>query len=230
MFNIDSNVGSKSNAVAQLAGNKIHTVKFKGAEVDDLVSKKDGQTFKVLKFKFENEEGSFEDTIFEPKADDAKRKDNDFGYQNPSAVEEMMAKFRHIIAAVNPELDKQIEAKTKTIGAKDWDSMRKVMIAATNKGIDKEVQIKLIEIVKKDKNDASKTIKEAKFPGFFLGISKTNNVYMKTNFVGSGLTFTKNEEERMAKVAGAKPTAMSSGSSTPAAGGADDVDFDLEDL
>ncbi len=218
MFNIDNSVSSKSSVVSQLAGNKIHTVTFKGAEALELESKKDGRKFKVLKFKFENEEGVFEDTIFEPQPGDDQRKPNNFEGENPSAIEDLTAKFRHLIAALNPELDKKIEAKTKSISAKSWDDMRKIMVAAVASGVGKQVQIKLLIVGKDNK---------VQFPGFILGISKAGSTYMRTNFIGETVTFTTKEQEKLNAAAGAKPTDMRGSTPKP---GLDDDDLDLDSL
>lgn len=224
-FSIDSSVASQSSTKNRLEGNAIHTVKFKGVEAKDL---KEGE-YKVLNITFENEKGEFTDTIFPPREVDFDRRVSDKGYESPSAVEEMMAKFRHLIAAVNPELDKQIENKTKNLNAPDWDGLRKLVVAATKKGIDKELQIKLINNGKG----------EPKFPGFFLGLSKANQVYIRTNFIGQDLQFTPKEKERIANMTTAKPQNVKNTSAdkglddevnTGTSATADDLDFDVDDL
>lgn len=195
MFTIDNSVNSQSASKNLLPGNTIHTVTFVGAEAADL---KDGQ-FKTIQLKFENEQGEFVDTIFEPGSDDYTRKANSFGGENPSGVEELLAKVRHAIAAVNPELDKKIESGEKPLTAPSWDGLRKLVVAALDKGVGKTTQIKLI-------ND---TKGRARFPGYVLGISKNNNLYMRTNYIGDNLQFTPKEIERINNQANAKITNMS---------------------
>lgn len=231
MYSINSEVSSKSNVKANLEGNRIVTVTFDGVESKEIVSKKDGTKYDILNIKFSNEEGIFEDGVFEPKPGDEKRKVSDQGYTNPSVVEELMAKFRHLIAAVNPELDAQIESKAKSLTAPNWKALCILMGKATAKGIGKTVQIKLMN----DKDG------KGQFPRYYLGISRNDKLYMRTNFIapnGSVLAFTDKEKERMATVAAAKPTSMAKNTgiddmdedvNTSAEGG-DGLDFDLEDL
>lgn len=194
MFSIDQNTATASNA-NYLAGNKIHTVQFKGAELAQVGNE---TKYDVLKLKFENEEGTFEDTIFPPKLPEGAVRKTD-PYVAPSDVEELMAKLRHYISALNPELDKQIESGTKTLAAKDWNQLRGVVIKALSTGINKEVQLKLLN---NGKNMAV-------VPGFILGISKAGATYLRTKFIGDKLMFTDKEIERMSKAAGAKPSNMS---------------------
>jgi hypothetical protein len=230
-FSINSDVSSKSNVKPQLAGNRIVTATFEGVEYKEVISKTDGKQWNLITMKFSNDEGSFEDSTFEPKAGDDKRTTSDQGFLNVSVVEELMAKFRHLIAAVNPDLDAQIEKKEKTLNAPSWKALGTLMQKATQKGVGKPVQIKLMA----DKEG------HGVFPRYFLGISKAEKPYMKTNFIaaeGGTLLFTDKEKERMTLVAAAKPTPMQKPIDglddidveiDPSAQG-DGLDFDLEDL
>lgn len=229
MYNINNEVSSKSNIKPVISGDRIVVMTFEGVESKEIIAKKDGSKYDILTIKFSNEEGIFEDSVFEPKRGDDERKTSDAGYLSPSLVEEMLAKFRHLIAAVNPELDTQIENKTKTLAAPNWKALRTLMEKATNKGKGVQVQLKLM------------SDKEGKgvFPRFFLGLSKAEKAYMRTNFIapiGVPLAFTDKEKERMLLVSTAKPTPMPKQTtlddmedvSSPSAD--DGLDFNLEDL
>lgn len=198
-FLINNTTASTSASKRQLDGNQIHKVIFRGCEAVDITGKDDKQ-YKILKIKFENESGLFEDSIFEPSSEDMKRPQSAQGYEQPSGVEYLMAKIRHLIAAVNPALDKAIEDGTKTIEAKDWKGLRDIVVKATNKGIGTEVEIKLL------KNKSGYAI----FPRYFLGIKKDGATFFKREnyFIGNGLAFNEKELKAIKDAAEAKPTDM----------------------
>lgn len=189
---------SASTIVQQLTGNQIYTVTFKGAEAKTIESKS-GEKFNILTLKFSNDEGVFEDTIFELKAGDEKRKANSYGYDNPSALEELGFKAKHLLAAVNPKVAADIQAKggLKITG---WEQFTSFVVKHANTGVGKETQIKLLE-----RTDA-KGVKRANFPGFVLGISKKGELYPKTNFIGDKLAWTAKEKEKIDAAATAAPT------------------------
>lgn len=218
MFTVDNNTAVSSN-VNRLEGDKIHDVKFVGAEATTVGSE---TTFDVIKLVFENEDGSHEHTIFEPKGKDiAVRQENNFGGQNPSQVEELQAVIRHFIAALNPDLNAKIEKGEKTLSAKTWNELRKVVVDAVNKGKGKEVQLKL-------EKDAKGY---ARVPGFVTSISKNGSLYMRTSFIGDKLTFSVKELEKMKKRANSAPTDMSSVASKATGESNDDLnDIDLSSL
>ncbi len=229
-YSINSDVSAKSNIKPQLKGNQIVTATFEGVEYREIVGKKDSKEYNLIIMKFSNEQGTFEDSTFEPKAGDDKRKKNDNDFLSVAVVEEIMAKFRHLIAAVNPDLDAQIEAKTKTLNAPSWKALGLLMEKATAKGVGKKVTLKLMS--DKDGNGV--------FPRYFLGLSKAEKPYMKTNFIvaeGTPLAFTDKEKERIATVASASPTPVSKMSGLDdedieidSSAQGDGLDFDLEDL
>jgi len=188
-FNIDNNVTANK---PQLEGFKIHDVEFKGCEKADY---KNGE-YKVIVIKFENEYGFFRETIFEPKADDAKRTKSQYG-DNPSRVEHITELFKMLVQAVNPELAKKI-ADGQTLSIKSWENMRDFFVKATEKFIGTKTQIKL------DKNGKG----ESSFPGFFLALNKEGSLYRKSTFIGDKLGFTAKELERHAKFVASKPTTM----------------------
>lgn len=189
---------AQANIITQLPGNKIHTVKWAGAEAKDIESKASGETFKIISLKFKNEDGVYEDTIFESKPGDDKRVKNQWGYDSPSAVEEMMFKIKHLMAAVNPKVATQIEKNGLQVGS--WDELRKFVVDNTKVQIGTETQIKLLS------RTDSKGVTKAHFPGFVLSINKANEVYPKTNFIGAKLAFTAKEQEKINNATTAKPS------------------------
>jgi len=203
----------------RLKGNKIYTVQWDGAVAETIVKKDgSGDTFSVLRLKFKNDEGTFEDTVFEPRNGDEVRPANNFGGVNPSPLEDLMFKIRHLIAAVAPAVDESINKKGELAFA-SWDDLRKFVVTNTTKAIGTITQIKLL--ADKDGN--------ARFPGYVLSISKKGEVYPRTNFIGAKLAFTPKEMEKIDASAQAAPTTMPQTNFAPAAstGGALDLDIDL---
>lgn len=198
LFSFDGTAG-ESKVTQKLLGNDIYKVKFDGAEIKDY---KEG-TVKVLLLKFSNDEGYFTHTVFEPTVEkgDFKRGESKFMNKNgveekipqPSNAETMMQLFKHLIDAVNPELGIQINKGEKSIGAPNWDGLRKLIVKATEKGIGVETNIKLL---KKTKSDGKE---EAVFPGFFAGIDREDpkKIYIKNKFIGNKLSFTAYETTKM---------------------------------
>lgn len=199
MYTIDNNTTAAGKGGNYLAGNQIHAVTFKGVKLTTITGK-DKTEYPVIECTFVGEgDAVFVDNVFEPKGTDVMtRKANNFGGVNPSAGEELMFRLRHLIAAVNPVLDKQIEEGKQKLAASNWDNLRKLVLKATTPGIGAEVQIKLL----KDANGF------ARFPGFVLSINKDGAVYPRTSYVGAKLAFTAKEVEKMAVAAAAKPTTM----------------------
>lgn len=205
-FSFDATAGtSQSTFRKQLEGNTIHTVKYEGTEITDIVGKKDpSQTYKVIKLKFGNEEGVYEHTVFEPKGDDFKRGETEFTNKNgvkekipqPSNVESMMLLFKHAIDAVNPTVAKMIDEKTKSISAPNWDTLRSQVAKILDAGKGTTTRIKLV----KDKEG------NGKFPGFFAGINREGATYIKNNFIGDKVAFNAYEADKINKEASANPS------------------------
>lgn len=196
-FNLGSSIPSTSKAgqSTRLKANAIHDVEFVGAFAESLEKKDGSQTFEVIKIKFKDADGlTFEDTIFEPREQDGVRQPSGFGYDNPSNVEELQFKIKHLIGAVDPAMLKKIEEKG--INVDGWNGLRKFVETNTTKARGAKTQIKLL--ADKDGNP--------RFPGFVLGISKAGDVYPRTNFIGAKLSFTAKELERIEKAATAKPS------------------------
>lgn len=224
-FNLGGEIASESKAgkSTRLKANAIHDVIFDGV-VAETITKKDGsESFNVLKLKFKNDEGlTYEDTIFEPREQDGVRQANNFGYENPSNVEELQFKVKHLLSAVAPDVAKKMDSKADGVVIDGWEGLRQFIVKNTAKAIGTRTQIKLLS--DKDNNP--------RFPGFVLGITKAGQPYPKTNFIGAKLAFTAKEEERIEKAASATPTRMPSKSNDDSldlsVGVAGDGDLDLD--
>ncbi len=209
-FSFNATAGaSQSTSKPRLVGNNIYDVKFDGCEVQDIVGVKDPtMTYKVLKLKFSNEDGTYEHTVFEPRAEDFDRRESEFTNKQgklekipqASNVESMMLLFKHVIDSVNPAIGKDIDAKTKSLTASSWDALRKLVVDILDVKKGAPTRIKLLKNGKTG---------EATFPGFFTGLTKEGVPYVKNNFIGAKIAFSTYELQRISNEATAKPTKAS---------------------
>ena len=242
-FSFNTTAGaSQSSIKPRLEGNQICTVKFIGSEIQDIQGVKDPtQVYKVLKLKFENSDGYFEHTVFEPKPNDFNREEREITTKEGkteripqvSNVETMMLLFKHLIDAINPTIAQQIDNNTKSLSAPTWDTLRSLVSQILDAGKGTEVSIKLL------KNSRG----EATFPGYFAGLTKPDPVtgvskaYIRNNFIGNKLAFTAYEKTRITNEASAKPTKVNSFENVvnnhiegQSISGDANFDFDVKDL
>jgi len=197
-FNLEAG-SSQSTVVTQLPGNAIHTVTFVGVEAKEIESKTTQEKYKILSIKFKSADGTFEDTIFEPKPGDDVRVKNQWGYESPAPAEEIAFKIKHLIAAVNPKVGAQIEKSG--IQVSGWDQFRDFAVKHTKDFAGKtELQIKLLS------RTNAKGVTNAQFPSFVLGINKEGKAYPRTNFIGQKLAFTPKELEKINNAKTATPS------------------------
>lgn len=197
---------SQGNVTKQLEGNEIHDVIFEGCEAIDIKGVKDpSAVYKVLKLKFANKDGVFEQTYFEPRDQDFERTETDYTDKKtgelrkipqPSNVESMMLAFKHAIDSINPAIAKKIDDKTQNLGAADWNGLRDLVSKILNAGKGVETRIKLL----KNKDG------DAIFPGYFASINREGNAYIRNNFIGNNIAFTSQEMTRINNAKQAVPT------------------------
>lgn len=241
-FSFESTAGSSQSSIKpKLAGNAIHNVTFKGAESKDFEGKgaNEGKIFKVITFTFENEDGVFEHTIYEPTTTSDYGGGNAFmrgeseyngtKFPTPSTVESIMLLFKHILDVANPTVAKLIDEKKKTLAKPNWDEIRAFVVTLmtdVTKGAIKDAETK-IKLLKNKKG-------EAIFPGYFSGLSREGNLYMKNNFVGDKIAFLPKEMTKIQNEASAKPTDMTGednllvGDTGGSEDGLGDLDLDFE--
>lgn len=232
-FSFNETAGaSQSTVKPKLEGNKIHEVVLASCKTEDIVGVKDTSiTYKVIKIEFENEEGIYQHTVFEPKGDDFVNLETEYtkdGRTNkikqPSGVQSMMLLFKHMIDGFAPEIAEQIDSGKKSLVAKDWDDLRilVVKILGAAAAAKRENKIKLV------KNKKGEGI----FPGYFASLNKEGKPYIKNNFVGQKVAFSAYEAQRMQNEANASPTNMNnSGFNLPNNSSADlDLTFTIDEL
>jgi len=206
-FTFNTTAGASQNtAKPRLSGNNIYDVKFDGCEIQDIVGVKDPtMTYKVLKVKFSNEDGTFEHTVFEPRAEDFDRRESEYNntktgklekIPQASNVESMMLFFKHVIDSVDPATAEKIDKKQASLGASNWIDLRSLVARILDAKKGAPTRIKLLKNGKTG---------EATFPGFFTGLTKEGVPYVKNNFIGSKIAFSTYEMKRISDEATAKP-------------------------
>lgn len=209
-FSFNNTAGaSQSTVKPKLEGNKIHTVKIESVDIDEFKGtqeKNKGEIYRVLKINFGNEDGSYQHTIFEPRAEDFVRGENEFTDKNgkknkipqPSNVESMMLLFKHTMDSFTPKIAAEIDSGKRQIAAPDWDTLRKLVKKILDSVKDSETKIKLI------KNKSG----EGVFPGFFAGLSREGVAYVKNNFIGDKVAFSAYEMKKIQDEANSAPNTM----------------------
>lgn len=189
-------VNGTSSSQPKLKAWQIHEVEFKGVEFSKFAGRKDPNAiYQVMKVKFANKDGIFEETCFCPKDGDEVRPENN-GRQSPSSLE----KFAFFIAQLGEQLAPERYAKFKGMRYALPDNFEKMVndLATTLKpAVGKTFKLKLIGNKKG----------EAVLP-YFVNLSKDGVAYSSNNFIGQNIFFTPYELETMEKQKNAKPTDM----------------------
>ncbi len=203
MFNLNETKGSIGKQLS--AG--IKNAKFMGVE-KGVLERKDGtgsMNIMIVTFNIEGF-GDYKWNLFEPT--DNKRKSNQFGGENPSQVEQFIISCRHLIDVCNPEVGEAIERGDSTLHANSFKEFVDKMKEATSPYIGKSLQVKLLP------NGDYVNI-----PSYPCSINREGGTYLSTRFLGTSLTLTPKELERINNINNAKPTPMVSSD--------DDLDGDI---
>lgn len=203
-FSINSSVSAVSNSVKQLAPYAIYDVKYEKSEIVEFDGKKDpSQHFKVLRVRFSNTDGYYEETIFFPTPADGEPKE----YERPDGTKQKFPsnwdriKFfmAQVMTVLNPEGYKKFcEASSKF---KDFEMMAKAFIKILEPAAGKETKLKLM-----GRTDESGNV-HAVLPKF-LSYSREGQLYVSSNFIGDRVFFSTYEEGLVQKFKNAKPTTM----------------------
>lgn len=202
---------------------EIHTVKFAGAHIESITGKKDpNATYTILKVRFEGEDGYYEESIFYPKDDDAKRpvyqnKDG-HDYEGASAFERTMTFIAQVAEVLNPEGFKKMQAASSKF--KSFDDVAKAFIKITDSAKGKETKLKLVG----GTQNGSVVPRLPKF----VAVNKNGEKFTCDNFIGDKLFFSSYEEQKIKEYKNAKPTSMPSIETDSFSGnkGSEDIDFD----
>lgn len=184
---------------------QIHNVTFVGAEFNEIQGKADpNMKYKAIVFKFENENGFYNETIFEPKENDFARRENEYNgnkFMNPSNWEVSNTIINNILGTLNPEGAETLAKKSKDI--KSFDMLAKAVCKLLEGAKGKETQIKLMGRTNKN----GRVIPMA--PNV-CGINKSGEFYVNKAqvLIGQNLFFTDKEEKTRQKFLNVQPTQM----------------------
>lgn len=202
-FNFGSiaTVQAQSSAQHMLTPWNIHSVKFAGCKVDHIKGKKDPSvTYDILKVRFENEDGYYEESIFFPKdGDDVRptyKNKEGHDYEAPSSFERTMTFIAQFASVINPEGWTKMQAASSKFRSFDDVCNALIKITDSKKGV--ETHIKLIGVNKDG------TIRPA-FPRI-CGVSKEGQLFTSDNCIGDKLFFTPYEEGKRKEFLNAAPT------------------------
>ena len=203
-FSINSSVSAVSNSIKQLAPFAIYDVKYEKSEIVEFDGKKDpSQHYKMLRVRFSNADGYYEETIFFPTPADGEPKE----YERPDGTKQKFPsnwdriKFfmAQVMTVLNPEGYKKFcEASSKF---KDFEMMANAFIKVLEPAMGKETKLKLM-----GRTDESGNV-HATLPKF-LSYNRDGQLYISTNFIGDRVFFSTYEEGLVQKFKNAKPTAM----------------------
>ena len=194
-----------ANVKRMLEPFQIHNVVFIGAEFNEIQGKADPtMTYKALSFKFENDNGFYNETIFEPKDTDFARRQSEYNgntFENPSNWEVSNTIINNILGTLSPEGAETLAKKSKDI--KSFEMLAKAVCKLLESAKGKETQIKLMGRTNKD----GRVIPMA--PNV-CGINRNGEFYVNRAqlLVGQNLFFTDKEERTRQKFLNVQPTQM----------------------
>ena len=203
-FQLSNDVQLTNSSKRRLAPWEIYTVKLTNAEITEVQSKADPTTkFKLIRIRFENDEGYYDESIFFPTEQDSERKtferDDGGTFTQPSNWERTKMFIYISLIALNPEGLKKFQAASAKF--KNFDMMAAAYVKVLTEAIGTEVEIKLGGRKQKDG-----TISAA-FPKF-INIGNNGEVYVSSNIIGQNLFFSAYEEKQRTAFKNAKPTVM----------------------
>lgn len=229
-FSISNDFQATNSGSRRLAPWQIVNVKFAGASIVKIEGKKDpSKVYDILRVRFENEDGYFEESIFYPTEKDCERPvyDGKNGkYEAPSAFERTKTFIAQTASILNPKgYEKMQKASAKF---RSFDDMAKAYVTIMKDVVGTETSLKLAGRTKQDG-----TV-EAVLPKF-VGVTHEGKLFTSGNFVGSKLFFTPYEEGQRAKFMNAAPTQMPSEpidnvTTTSEIPADDSSDFDFESI
>lgn len=195
VFNLNGVTGS-STAQPKLAPWQIHDVEFKGIEYSKFAGHKDPNAeYQVMRVKFANKDGIFEETRFCPKdGDEVRPKNGD--RESPSSFENFMFFIAQLGEKLCPERYEKFKGRAYDL-PKDFERMIKDLNEVLKPAIGKIFKLKLIANKKG----------EPVLP-YFVNINKEGKAYASNNFIGQNVFFTPYELETKKKREEAKPTEM----------------------
>ena len=199
----------------------IYEVKFVEAKYETFEGKKEenkGQIYEALTVRFENDEGYYEERVFNPgeKGNERFKNKNAEGheYESASPMEKLRIFIAQLLTVLAPEkMPKMVELAPKV---QSFKQLAEVVVKLLDGAKGKTTHLKLA-----GKTD-SKTNRIVPCLPKFAGVSKKGELFTADNFVGDKLFFSPYEEEQKKKYLTATPTNMDA-VETPVAAAVDDL-------
>ena len=200
-FNL-SNTQATSSSMPRLKPYEIHRVAFKDIKVERIQGKKDPDAvYEILKVRFENKEGYYEESIFFPKESDLKRptRQNKEGHEveMPCNFERTMTFIAQLGTVIAPEE----YGKMKGVSFKSFNELCEALIKILKPKIGTETNLKLIGKTDKDGNYVPCL-------PYFVALNKQGECFTSDNFIGDKVFFSPYEEKRKEEMSKKKPTDM----------------------
>lgn len=217
MSNFDFSSIAKTTGIASshiLAPYQIHTVKFESIKPEEIEAKSGdnkGKKFKVLKLRFSNTEGYYEETVFLPdekNPQDFERQANSWGGQSASAFDRFKMFIAATAKAINPDGFAQLQKLSQEGKITNIDTLVKayVKILSAKAGRDNLA----LKLVGRNSNGQVR----ASLP-YYCNIGKDGVEYLSNNFISDlsaekhpELSFTANEQKNKAAMESLQPTNM----------------------
>lgn len=207
-FNFDEALKAKETGKFLSFGIKNAT--FKGVAYGQQTTQS-GEDLAYMALKFDIDDyGDYEAKIFEPRSNE--RQEMSWGL-TPSPLDHFLIVVREVLEAVAPnELDELNSGKKKLSGS--FKQVVTMVASMTTPGIGTKTQIKLIPNNKGYAN----------LPAFPARLTKDGQLGISTRIIGKDLTLTARELKQIETAQAAKPTQMSTSTTT------DTVNSMLDDL
>ena len=185
----------------------IYEVKFVEAKYETFEGKKEenkGQIYEALNVRFENDEGYYEERVFNPgeKGNERFKNKNAEGheYESASPMERLRIFIAQLLTVLAPDkMPKMVELAPKL---QSFKQLCDVVVKLLEGAKGKTTHLKLA-----GKTD-SKTNRIVPCLPKFAGVSKSGELFTADNFIGDKLFFSPYEEGKQKEYREAKPTDM----------------------
>jgi len=185
----------------------IYEVKFAGAKYETFEGKKEdnkGQIYEALTVRFENEDGYYEERVFNPgeKGNERFKNKNAEGheYESASPMEKLRIFIAQLLTVLAPEkMPKMVEVAPKI---QSFKQLADVVVKLLEGAKGKTTHLKLTG------KTESKTNRVVPCLPKFAGVSKKGELFTADNFIGDKLFFSPYEEGQKKAYLEAKPTDM----------------------
>lgn len=200
-----ANTQGVSTSMPKLKPWEIHDVVLKKVEFTEFEGKKDPSAkYQVIRVRFENKDGYYEETIFAPKPEDVNRMATSSGGELASNFEVFTFLVAHLGQVLAPTRWEKMKGKSFDFGTPEgFKEFGELFVKLLEPALNKATKLKLIA----DKKG------NVRLP-YFVAVNKNGEAFLASNFIGDNLFFSTYEETQKNRIATAVPTQMSNVSIT----------------